>query len=251
MEEFEMDSHDVTDDDLHARTWAIRWRRIMAVAIVMLLVCYLAAWLLAVPGFVQQDSYIFDLWFYSPWILWGFVAVGLVHLVANVLLSIEEVERPTHWLRFLRDCLLFLIIPAVPVAGVLWGIGKPVDRTIVPPLVTNIACGLFVICPLITFFQLRKLALRIGQVRLARLAALVAIANPIVLVLMSIRGLVWAGFRVGPLDALGMAAFLVPRVALMFFALASIYVLFELAGLYFTSARRARSVLLPLMARPA
>jgi hypothetical protein len=255
MDIHEADSLVASIDDPHARNWAIRWRRIIAVATGLLLACYIATWLLALPGFVDRAGIWFGFGGYSESILWGLFAVGLVHLLANVLLSIEEAERPTRWAKFLRDFFLFLIIPAIPVFGIFWQVARLADVTVGdmgPSIVARVACAMVAICPVITFLQLRKLALRIGEVRLARFAVIVAIADPIVLALTSIPRLIWPdllGIRL-PLE-IGAMIFLVPRAALLFFALASVYVLFEMAGHYFNSARRTQSILLAPVPRPA
>jgi hypothetical protein len=96
------------------------------------------------------------------------------------------------------------------------------------------------LCPLVTFLRLRKLAVQIGQVRLARLATIVAIGDAVSISAACVLPVA----RFNPFGSIesfsGSLAFLIPQVALLVFALGTLYVLFEMAGHFFNLARPRR-----------
>ena len=196
--------------------------------------------MLVVPSFADPRE---PIWLdnFDPSTVWGLLVIGLIYWVANILLSVERDRRPTRLLRFLRDCTWFLILPLIPLLGLIIQIARFSDVTLhdmFPDKTLDITSLSMLVCPLVTLFQLRKLALQIGQFRLAGQIRIVAIGD--VLSLSATETMRWtrAAFRVNDLS--GALVFLLPRVALMFFAIGSLYVLFEMAGHFFNLARPQR-----------
>jgi hypothetical protein len=227
-------------EPVDSRSWLARWRRIITMSIVTILVSYLAAGFWAAtlladfPRFRLPDSFMFNS------ALQGLLAVALVHWAGNMFLSIEKDCRPIRWLRLLPHAIWFIFVPLLPVLAALTELGRGMDittREMIPSAVPDVGLLAIVLCPLVTFFRLRKLAMQVGEVRLARQATVVAIGDVLSLLLM-VGMQAWRFFNVQ--SFLGAVVFLLPQAVLMFFALASLYVLFEMAGHFFNLARPQR-----------
>jgi hypothetical protein len=225
---------------------SLRWTAIITIAILMLIGCYLAAAVLAIPYFADLNGR------FGPWyprdLLGDFAAVGFYHLVANILLSVEEKNHPIRWLSFVGNCALYIILPAIPLAGILVQIpivNEPFSHVFTER--QQILCEIVLICPIvafpiITFRRLRTLAIRFSKPTLACQIAIVAVGDAVSLAFFAVTQLLcWS--RIVP-DVLwnnleAFALLLLPRALLMVFSLWSLYVLFEMAGHLLTYDRRA------------
>ena len=239
-----MASDQTVVEPVDSRRWLARWRWIITASIVLILFSYLAAGFWAAtlladfPWFRPPDSFMFNS------ALRGLLAIALTHWVGNVFLSIEKDLRPVRWWRLLPYAIWFLLVPLIPVFGVMresepWAYATPPGAAL-PSVTPELGYYAILLCPLVTFLRLRKLAMQVGQVRLGRLAAIVAIGDVVSLS----AGCALQAVNFNPMRNIqsfpGAVAFLLPQVVLIFFALGSLYVLFEMAGHFFNLARPQR-----------
>jgi hypothetical protein len=166
----------------------------------------------------------------------------MAHAVANILLSIDDRRRPFSWWSFLHRWSLRMV-PLPPVASAVMTVvllaaatktpGIPVWVNWIGPLSLPLLA-----CPTLTFFRLRRLAIRLGRRRLAEHVTIVAAgASPSLIFLVLCTWL--ATDHVRRADAFFFVFGVLPFVLVPLFNLWALLVLGVVTQRFFRSAREA------------
>jgi hypothetical protein len=187
--------------------------------------------------------------FTDPWgmgILCYLTALALLHAAANILLSRNDRKREGRGISRLQRWALW-ILPLVPVLGLWvifytywihsggWWIFQPDAERL-----SNWLIAALVLCPPITFFRLRWLALRLSRPRLAEHVTIVAVGCAASLALMMICAVAaWGGVRHA--DIYFFLLMVLPWVLVALFNLWAMLLLFVVSRRFLQSAREARA----------
>jgi hypothetical protein len=228
-----------------------RWVWMIANATLMLLVAYLAVaaffalnvakleWALFLTGryFFSVTSVVMAL----PAAFAFLLLAVIVHAAANILLSREDRRRSFSWWSFLHRWSL-RILPLPPLAGAALALlevcspsrtpGSPLDGWLVP------LCLPLLVCPALTFFRLRWLAIRLGRRRLAEHISIVASGAVVSLLFLLLSSWIAADhFRRA--DAFFFVFGVLPFGLVALFNLWALLLLFVVTRQFFRSAREA------------
>jgi hypothetical protein len=215
-----------------------RWVWMIALATLLLVASYLVA-----ISFFGAAMMLMDHNGEPPLALFALVAVALAaHAVANVLLSIDDRRRPFSWWNFLHRWSLRMV-PLPPVAAAVMTVVFLVTATKAPgfPVWVNWIGPLalpLLMCPTLTFFRLRRLAIRLGRRRLAEHITIVAAGASASLIFL-VLGNWLAEEHVRRADAFFYVFGVLPFVLVPLFNLWALLVLGVVTQRFFRSAREA------------
>jgi hypothetical protein len=228
-----------------------RWVWMIAIATLALLIAYLAvaAFFALTAATLEGALFLRGWYFFSvtsvvkalPAAFSFLLLAVIVHAAANILLSREDRQRPFSWPSFLHRWSL-RILPLPPLAGAALGLlevcspsrtpGNPLDGWVVPlwlPLL---------VCPALTFFRLRQLAIRLGRRRLAEHISIVATGAVVSLLFLLLSSWIAADhFRRA--DTFFFVFGVLPFGLVALFNLWALLLLFVVARKFFRSAREA------------
>ena len=94
------------------------WTKVMGMGTILILVSYLAAALVVIPYFGDIRGGVFSRG-YPDNVLGLLIGITILHWIANIYLSVDEHAHPTRLLPFLRDLMLYCVLPVLPLVGVL------------------------------------------------------------------------------------------------------------------------------------
>jgi hypothetical protein len=227
----------------------------IAAASVMLLISYVGFGIFLISMLLSPRSYQFILYglnwmfFRDPLlreVFWGLVVLAFLHLAANFLLSRDDRKHASRGISRLHRRAL-RVLPILPILGLgmmyyfywlhlaNWWIYRDTAQDISYGLLVALA-----LCPPITFFRLRWLALRLSRPRLAEHVTIVAVgcAGSIALTI-ACSLLAWGDIRHA--DASFVLLMVVPLALIGLFNLWAMLLLFLVAERFLQSAREARA----------
>ncbi|MGD0464397.1 MAG: hypothetical protein ABSB74_18085 [Tepidisphaeraceae bacterium] len=223
-----------------------RWVAMIAAASVLLLISYAGFALFLVVGLSGPMR---GLW--GDVLFYGLQVLAVLHAAANFLLARDDRRGASKGIWRVHRWLLW-IVPLLPIAGLavillyslqfmlrflfprtLWWVGGMEDLSLGLVLAA-------VLCPAITFFRLRWLALRLSRPRLAEHVTIVAVgcsASFVLLIVCAFAG--WDEIRRADIYFFLMLVLPVALVAL--FNLWAMLLLFVVSQRFLQSAREARA----------
>jgi hypothetical protein len=231
------------------------WVRSIAVGATLLLISYLGfgALLAACTFFsdVLHNAGILwlmerhlSIWDMPPWIVFGLLGLSILHGVANVLLSRDEKSRKTQRM-LLEHRLLLWAASTIPIVGLglggYWSCFPPryfANYNAAAWLVNWLILPLL-LCPVLTFFRLRRLAQRLSRPRLAEHLTIVAVGCAASLVVLGLSSTTWSDLQHG--DAFFFAFMAMPWVFVWLFDLWATALLFVVVNRFWRSAKESRA----------
>jgi hypothetical protein len=227
----------------------------IAAASVMLLVSYVGFGIFLAMVLLGDRSYevivLRRSWVFlsSPvWtgVFWGLVVLAFLHAAANYLLSRDDRKHSSRGISQLQrwGLRIFSLFPILTLTAIywvywehanMWWIYQSDGDDLVNGLVATIA-----LCPPITFFRLRWLALRLSRPRLAEHVTIVAVGCAgSVLLTMAFVGVGWSNIRHG--DMYFFFLVVVPCALVALFELWAMLLLFLVSERFLKSARESRA----------
>ncbi len=201
----------------------------------LLLISYLMIMLVAalIPSGAEENNVVLIA------ILSGALLAGILHWAANIQLSREDRSPPFRWIPFLHRWSL-RIVPLPCIIGIVLTI-IIVTNFIPFPAISNFLLAGFsltlLLCPTLSFFRLRTLALRLSRPRLAEHITIVATGFSISLI-WTIIGFAFGEFRHA--DAWFYLCNVIPLSLVGLFYFWSVLLLFFITPRFFRSARTAK-----------
>jgi hypothetical protein len=228
------------------------WVGMIAAASVMLLISYVGFGLLLAWMLAGDESIVFGFdweihrYLGQPEIFCGLAALLIVHATANNLLSRDDrkgdrggTSRVHQW--GLRLLPLAPILSLAVIADVNWGhsAGLWIDENDARSL-SNWLMGALVLCPPITFFRLKWLAVQLSRPRLAEHVGIVAVGCTASLLLMIACSVVaWQG--IAKSDVIFYLMLVLPVALVALFNLWAMLLLFVVSQRFLQSARESRA----------
>jgi hypothetical protein len=233
-----------------------RWVRSIAIGATLLLASYLGFGLLLFaftflsntsfgPGIYWMTEPKIDIQSFPPGILYAIFGLSLLHQSANLILARDEKLRRTRRIsRKLRWGLwVSSFIPSVGLAlAGYWLFFPPLNRSLadIASSIVNWFLLPLLLCPALTFFLLRRLALRLSRPHLAEHVGIVAVGCAISLALLAFSAtFTWGDLRHG--DAYFFFLWVMPCVFVWLFDLWATLLLFVVVDRFWKSARESRA----------